>query len=57
MKKRTSKKLLEEKIDALTAKIDSFNVLFAMYVDFKGESVEFQKHLKKQMEKKDGLVL
>ena len=57
MKKKTSKKELEAKIDVLERKIDSFNVLFSMYVDYKSESVEFQKHLKKQMEKKSGIVL
>tara|TARA_R100000329_G_scaffold3157_2_gene4708 strand:+ start:724 stop:897 length:174 start_codon:yes stop_codon:yes gene_type:complete len=57
MKKKTSKKELEAKIAVLERKIDSFNVLFSMYVDYKGESVEFQKHLKKQMEKKSGIVL
>jgi|TARA_Y100000356_G_scaffold6848_1_gene5035 hypothetical protein len=57
MKKKTSKKELEAKIAVLERKIDSFNVLFSMYVDYKSESVEFQKHLKKQMEKKSGIVL
>ena len=57
MKKKTSKKELEAKISVLERKIDSFNVLFSMYVDYKSESVDFQKHLKKQMEKKNGIVL
>ena len=57
MKKKTSKKELEAKIAVLERKIDSFNVLFSMYVDYKSESVEFQKHLKKQMEKKSGIAL
>lgn len=57
MKKKTSKKELEAKIGILEAKIDSYNLLFGMYVGFKGDNVEFQKHLKDKLEKKNGIVL
>ena len=57
MKKKTSRKELEARIDALENKIDSYNVLFGMYVGFKGESEGFQQHLKAKLEKKNGLVL
>tara|TARA_R110002020_G_scaffold402147_1_gene612335 strand:- start:1312 stop:1485 length:174 start_codon:yes stop_codon:yes gene_type:complete len=57
MKKKTSKKELEAKIIGLERKIDSYNVLFGMYVGFKGDDVEFQKHLKDKLEKKNGIVL
>jgi len=57
VKKKTSKKELEAKIIGLEKKIDSYNVLFGMYVGFKGDDVEFQQHLKDKLEKNNGIVL
>ena len=57
MKKKTSKKELEAKIVALEKKIASYNLLFGLYVDYKGDSKEFQEFLKEKLEKKDGIVL
>ena len=57
MKKKTSKKELEAKIVALEQKIASYNLLFGLYVDYKGDSKEFQEFLKEKLEKKDGIVL
>lgn len=57
MKKKTSKKELEAKINVLERKIDSYNVLFGMYVGFKGDNTDFQQYLKDGLEKKNGIVL
>tara|TARA_R100000329_G_scaffold143595_1_gene127723 strand:+ start:618 stop:791 length:174 start_codon:yes stop_codon:yes gene_type:complete len=57
MKKKTSKKELEAKIVALEQKIASYNLLFGLYVDYKGDSKEFQEFLQEKLEKKDGIVL
>ena len=57
MKKKTSKKELEAKIIALEQKINSYNILFGLYVDFKGDSAEFKQQLKQKLEKKNGIVL
>ena len=57
MKKKTSKKELEAKIVALEKKIASYNLLFGLYVDYKGDSKEFQEFLQEKLEKKDGIVL
>ena len=57
MKKRTSKKELEAKINELEKKLSTFNVLFGMYVGFKGDSKEFQVHLDSKLRGNDGKVL
>ena len=57
MKKKTSKKELEAKINVLERKIDSYNVLFGMYVGFKGDNTDCQQYLKDGLEKKNGIVL
>jgi hypothetical protein len=53
LKKKTSKKELEAKIIGLEQKIDSYNVLFGMYVGFKGDDKDFQAYLKAELDKKD----
>ena len=61
MKKKTTKKELEAIVARLIAntamleqKITSHNTLFGMYVNFKGDSEDFQTYLKEKLEKKDG---
>ena len=44
--KRKSRKDLEIIISALEQKIASYNVLFGMYVSYKGDSEGFQEYLK-----------
>ena len=51
--KRKSRKDLEIIISMLEQKIASYNALFGMYVNFKGDSEDFQTYLKENLEKKD----
>tara|TARA_R100000808_G_C2042887_1_gene81708 strand:+ start:368 stop:541 length:174 start_codon:yes stop_codon:yes gene_type:complete len=57
MKKKTSKKELEVKIEQVEKKMDSYNALFALYVKYKNESEPFQNFLKEELGKKNGIVL
>ena len=49
MAKRKSRKDLEIIISMLEQKIASYNTLFGMYVNYKGDSVDFQEYLKEKL--------
>ena len=61
MKKKTKKDLevliskFTKDINMLQQNISSYNALFSMYTEFKGDSVKFQEYLKKQIEKQNGI--
>ena len=49
MAKRKSRKDLEIIVSMLEPKIASYNTLFGMYVNYKGDSEGFQEHLKEKL--------
>jgi len=49
--KKKSKKELESMVELLEKKIASYNILFGLYVKFKGDGILFQEFLAKELEK------
>tara|TARA_Y100001973_G_C5000144_1_gene233236 strand:- start:33 stop:191 length:159 start_codon:yes stop_codon:yes gene_type:complete len=49
--KRKTRKELEVQVQELKVQLASYNTLFGMYVDFKGDSQSFQDHLKVKLNK------
>ena len=49
MAKRKSRKDLEIIVSMLEQKIASYNTLFGMYVNYKGDSEDFQAYLKEKL--------
>ena len=63
MKKKASKKELQDivarligSVAMLEQKIESYNMLFGMYVKYKDESVGFQVYLKEELEDADAKI-
>ena len=49
--KKKSKKELESIVELLEKRMDSYNVLFGLYVKFKGDGILFQEFLAKELGK------
>ena len=52
--KKKSRKELEGIVKNMESKLASYNVLFGLYVRFKGDSLLFQEYLKKELRKNNG---
>jgi hypothetical protein len=49
--KKKSKKELESMVELLEKNIASYNILFSLYVKFKGDGILFQEFLAKELKK------